>query len=78
MWVGSVAGGEPHGVSLRPPPLFIPHSVTWARQPVRVGSPRSGCGSRVQWVVEPIGGEINLTIVSVKTLVMNYSLDYFV
>jgi hypothetical protein len=71
--VGISGGGEPRTLCpWSPPPLYStarqgPTSLAWA------GRPRSGRGSRAQWAVGPIGGEINLTF---SPLISSYTFNF--
>ena len=71
--VGNSGGDEPRTpCPWSPPPLYStarqgPTSLAWA------GRPRSGRGSRAQWAVGPIGGEINLTF---SPLISSYTFNF--
>ena len=71
--VGNSGGDEPRTLCpWSPPPLYStarqgPTSLAWA------GRPRSGRGSRAQWAVGPIGGEINLTF---SPLISSYTFNF--
>ena len=71
--VGNSGGDEPRTpCPWSPPPLYStarqgPTSLAWA------GRPWSGRGSRAQWAIGPIGGEINLTF---SPLISSYTFNF--